>query len=106
MVLMCAGYRIDMTEMTEVDKWTSFLEKISSPYLKHTFPLNLAFVLLSLFGIELSFVYLRMKSNHVHLSASIALAPSVKNKCCSSTFSMASVVCPAISTRPDVCMPW
>jgi len=51
MVLMCAGYRIDMTEMTEVDKWTSLLEKISSPYLKHTFPLNLAFVLLSLFGI-------------------------------------------------------
>lgn len=73
---------------------------------KHTFPLNLAFVRLSLFGIGLSFVYLRMKSNRVHLSASIALAPSVKNKCCSSTFSMASVVCPAISTRPDVCMPW
>lgn len=24
MVLMCAGYRIDMTEMTEVDKWQRF----------------------------------------------------------------------------------
>jgi hypothetical protein len=30
MVLMCAGYRIDMTEMTEVDKWQRFGEDLFS----------------------------------------------------------------------------